>query len=372
VAGLRIAYVRRDAGPDTGEDQLFAVSAALMLERGDEVTLVAPKSARVPPGVRHLVVDPLVIGFGTDRRRRAFSRAADKLLKGSTAYDVIVGRLDATVCDIVRVERGCTQTRIDHGQGMDGDDAALEIEKAGLEKGVFRVAVAPSSLVRKDLARRHGLDPAAIRVVDEGVDLERYRPRLRAAAGVALRKEIGLDEPDFVVVLHAGELARTELERVLKVVPEVAKERPKARFVLSGADAETSRSALAAGGGHVRISSQPIGPALLAASDVLVLPMPYSPFHSLTLAALASGVPVITSAMNGASELIEQDVTGSVLTGFQDSQPLYRELAAWTRPERAKEGGRLARAIAEAHGLDAQAVAMIAIVDEVAAMARRK
>jgi UDP-glucose:(heptosyl)LPS alpha-1,3-glucosyltransferase len=104
-----------------------------------------------------------------------------------------------------------------------------------------------------------------------------------------------------------------------------------------------------------------------------VLPTTYSPFHGLTLAALASGVPVITSAMNGAAELIEQDVTGSVLVAFQDSQSLYRELAAWTRPERAKEGGRLARAIAEAHGLDAQAVAMIAIFDEVAATtARRK
>src|SRR3954467_10513389 len=113
---MRIAYVRRDAGPETAEDPLFAVSAALMLERGDEVTLVAPKSARVPAGVRHVVVDPLVIGFGADRRRGAFSRAADKLLKGSSAYDVVVGRLDATVCDVVRVERGCTQTRLDHGR----------------------------------------------------------------------------------------------------------------------------------------------------------------------------------------------------------------------------------------------------------------
>jgi glycosyltransferase involved in cell wall biosynthesis len=342
-----------------------------MIERGDVVTLVAPKGARVPPGVRHVEVDPFVLGFGADRRKRAFSRAADKQLKGSRDYDVVVGCLDATVCDVVRVERGCVQTRIDHGQRADGDAAALEIEAAGLEKGVFRVAVAPSSLVRKDLVRRYALDIDSVRVVDEGVDLERYRPSLRAAAGVALRREIGLDAADFVVVVHAPALSRAELERILKVVPEVARERPKARFVLSGADAETSRAALAAGGGHMRISSQAIGPALLAASDVLVLPVSYSPFESLTIAALASGVPVITSALNGACELIEQDVTGSVLVAFQDGQSLYRELAAWTRPERAKEGGKLARKTAEAHGLDVQAVAMIAIVDEVAASARR-
>jgi glycosyltransferase involved in cell wall biosynthesis len=142
------------------------------------------------------------------------------------------------------------------------------------------------------------------------------------------------------------------------------------RFVLSGADADSARAALAAGGGHVRISSQPMGPALLAAADLLVLPTHYSPFESLTIAALASGVPVITSALNGASDLIEQDVTGSVLVAFQDSQSLYRELAAWTRPERAREGSKLARVTAEAHGVDVQAVAMIAIVDEVASSAR--
>ena len=60
-----------------------------------------------------------------------------------------------------------------------------------------------------------------------------------------------------------------------------------------------------------------------------------------------------------------------MLVAFGDGQSLYRELAAWTRPERAKEGGKLARKTAEAHGLDVQAVAMIAIVDEIATSVRR-
>jgi glycogen(starch) synthase len=210
-----------------------------------------------------------------------------------------------------------------------------------------------------------------VRVVNEGVDLELHHPRLRAPAGAAARSAMGLSPADFVAVLHAPELERAELERILRVLPEIARERPHVRFVLSGAEDRAARAALAAAAGHVRIATQPMGPSLLAAADLLVLHTRYAPFASTTLEALASGVPVITSALDGACELVEQDVTGSVLVAFQDSQSLYRELLAWTKPERAREGSRLARTAAEAHGVDDKAAEMAALLSEVAAGARR-
>jgi glycosyltransferase involved in cell wall biosynthesis len=366
---MRIAFVRRDERRDTGEERFFAACAAHLLARGDQVTVIGPRGAGIPPGAQHLVTEPIVLGFGSARRRRAFSKAADKRLKGNKNHDVVVGCLDSTVSDVVRVVRGCVQTRAEHGEPL--DDVDLAIEKAGLEKGVFRVAVAPSSLVRKDLARRYGLDPVMIRVVNEGVDLEVHHPRLRAPAGPAARSAMGLSPNDFVVVLHAPTADRAELDRILRVVPEIERERPGTRFVLSHADDSAARAALATTRGTVRIASQPMGPGMLAASDLLIVHTHYSPFESITIGALASGVPVITSALDGASELVEQEVTGSVLVGFKDSQSLYREIAAWTKPERAREGSKKARAAAEAHGVDDKAAVMVGILDEVAAAARR-
>lgn len=368
-ARMRIAFVRRDGGQDTAEERLFAATAGHLLARGDQVTVVGTRSVGLPPGARHKSIEPLVLGWSPARRKRAFSRAADKHLKGNRSYDLVVGCLDSTVCDVVRVARGCARTRSELGQAV--DEAELEIEAAGLEKDVFRLAVAPSMLVQKDMVRRYGMDPAIVRVVNEGVDLELHHPRLRAPSGAAARSAMGLATSEFVVVLHAPEMDRAELERVLRVVPEIARERPGVRFVLSGVEDRAARAALAAAAGHVRIASQPMGPSLLAAADVLVLHTRYAPFASTTLEALASGVPVITSSLDGACELIDQDVTGSVLVAFQDSQSLYRELLAWTKPERAREGSRLARAAAEAHGVDDKAAEMAAILDQVATAAKR-
>ncbi len=366
---MRIAFVRRDEGRDTGEERFFAACAAHLLARNDQVTVVGPRSAGIPPGARHVVIEPLVLGFGSARRRRAFAKAADKHVKGNKDYDVVVGCLDATVSDVVRVSRGCVQTHVEHGQPADPVD--LAIEAAGLEKEVFRVAVATSSLVRKDLSRRYGLDPVMIRVVNEGVDLEVFHPRLRAPAGAAARSALGLSTTDFVVVLHAPQVTRAELEKILRVLPEIERERPGVRFVLSDAQDSVARAALATSRGTMRVASQPMGPGMLAAADLLIVHTHFSPFESVTLGALASGVPVITSSLDGASELVEQDVTGSVLVAFQDSQSLYRELAAWTKPERAREGSRKARTAAEAHGLDDKAAQMVAILDEVAAAAKK-
>jgi UDP-glucose:(heptosyl)LPS alpha-1,3-glucosyltransferase len=366
---MRIAFVRHSGGQPTGEDRLFASTASKLLARGDQVTVIGPRSTWIPGGARHVSIEPLVLGWGVARRKKAFARSADKHLKGNRNYDVVVGCLDATVCDVVRVARGCMQTRVDHG--APADPVELEIETAGLEKGVFRIAVAPTAMVRKDLARRYAIDPHTVRVINEGVDLELHHPRLRAPEGAAVRSAMGLAAADFMVVLHAPEMDRGEVERILRIVPEIARERPGLRFALSGADDRVARAALAGAGGHVRIASQAMGPGLLAATDLLVLHTHYSPFASTTLQALASGVPVITSALDGACELIEQDVTGSVLVAFQDSQSLYRELAAWTKPERAREGGRLARVAAEAHGVDDKAAEMVALFDEVRVAARR-
>ncbi len=47
-------------------------------------------------------------------------------------------------------------------------------------------------------------------------------------------------------------------------------------------------------------------PHVYAAADVFLLPTLYDPFANVTLEALAAGLPVITSAQNGASEIPDQ------------------------------------------------------------------
>ncbi len=57
-----------------------------------------------------------------------------------------------------------------------------------------------------------------------------------------------------------------------------------------------------------------------AAADVFLLPTLYDPFANVTLEALAAGLPVITSAQNGASEIIENEKTGFILPRADDDK----------------------------------------------------
>jgi UDP-glucose:(heptosyl)LPS alpha-1,3-glucosyltransferase len=59
------------------------------------------------------------------------------------------------------------------------------------------------------------------------------------------------------------------------------------------------------------------------AADVLLLPTLYDPFANVCLEALASGLPVVTTAANGAAEALTTD-TGVVVEDAQDVDAVAR------------------------------------------------
>ena len=53
--------------------------------------------------------------------------------------------------------------------------------------------------------------------------------------------------------------------------------------------------------------------SIFCASDMFILPTFYDPFSNVCLEAMACGLPVITTKLNGASEIIEDGVSGFVV-----------------------------------------------------------
>jgi UDP-glucose:(heptosyl)LPS alpha-1,3-glucosyltransferase len=58
---------------------------------------------------------------------------------------------------------------------------------------------------------------------------------------------------------------------------------------------------------------------LYAAADAVALPARYEPFGNVHLEALASGVPVLTSAMTGGSEVVRDGLSGAVTASIEPS-----------------------------------------------------
>ena len=69
-------------------------------------------------------------------------------------------------------------------------------------------------------------------------------------------------------------------------------------------------------------------PALLAASDGLVLPTHYDPCSLVTLEAMAAGRAIITTANNGAAELLEPGVSVELVEAVEELASSLARLSA--------------------------------------------
>ena len=66
-----------------------------------------------------------------------------------------------------------------------------------------------------------------------------------------------------------------------------------------------------------------------AAADLMTFLPIYEPCANVIAESLASGLPVITSAFNGASELIDEGANGNVLPDPADLRALEKAIRYW-------------------------------------------
>lgn len=384
---MRVALVHLRHAHTGGTERYLNLVAAHLAARGDDVTIVCRSHETPPhPAVRFAVLRPLAIGAGA--RIRSFARAVETHV-AKERYDVVYDLGRAWTHDVVRLGGGCQATYLElaHdatlkpwerlvGARLGKHRVALEIEARALAPGNYRRVVVNSRMVAEDVQRRHGVPAEAIELVYNGVDLERYSPAHRATKGAALRAELGLAADERVVLFLGSGYGRKGLDVVLDAFARVFRGQKDAetappRLVVVGYDSEAPRYAARAKELGLAERALFLGgrrdtEACYALADLYVLPTRYDPFANTTLEALASGLPVITSATNGASELITEGVDGSVLARADDVDALERALRAWLVPETLARGARAARALAERHSARSKCEQSAALLDAVA------
>jgi glycosyltransferase involved in cell wall biosynthesis len=183
--------------------------------------------------------------------------------------------------------------------------------------------IAISSRIRDELVQAAAIDPGRIQVVRNGVDPEEFRPPHDAAERADLRRRLAL--PAGPLVLFAGDLRSARkglgaLLRALLLLPD------SVRLAVAG-DAHGSpfveeARALGLAERVVFLGFRRDMPLLMRAADLFAFPARYEPFSLVVLEAMASGLPVVTTAAAGASELLIQGVNGVVLEDPDDQRAL--------------------------------------------------
>ncbi|MBK8997760.1 MAG: glycosyltransferase family 4 protein [Myxococcales bacterium] len=219
-------------------------------------------------------------------------------------------------------------------------------EKTRLEAMGFRMVdrvIAPSHYIQALLAREYDVPDQKIRVVPNGVDVEAFRPVRGPEAEV----------PTLLAVSRLSD--QKGLDYLLEVLRRVRVSRPDAVLRIAGDGPERERIARRAElmglSRHVELLGYVAHaelPALYAAASVFLSTSVYEPFGLTTLEAMASGCPVVVSALGGAGDFVRDGVDGFVrypqhLGAFSDavlsviSEPVVRRRMADSARSRAEQ-----------------------------------
>jgi UDP-glucose:(heptosyl)LPS alpha-1,3-glucosyltransferase len=365
---VRVALVIERFEPRGGVEQAAWRVAHGLADAGDEVHVIARAARATDAALRvHRVA---VADLWQPWRVLAFSRAAARAAPRG-AFDVVHSFSRTRHQDLFRAGGGS------HADYLERSHRGLALAARrisprhrvllGLEQAVFADASqhlqCNSRMVRNALARRYAIAPERLSVVYNGVDLERFHPARREGDGARLRAELGgAAQP---VWLFAGSgFARKGLETALDAL---ARTRDGALWV-AGADdpapwrARAERLGVAS---RVRwLGARGDMEALLAAADALLLPTRYDAFANVCLEAAAAGLPVITSASNGAAEILEEG--GLVLEDARDARGFAAALDALGDPAARRARGLAARAAAERFSWSAHLAALRSLYARIA------
>ncbi len=167
----------------------------------------------------------------------------------------------------------------------------------------------------REMARLYGTPRDGATLVYNGVDLERFHPDTRARLGGEVRASLGLPSGAWVVLFVGSGFERKGLGPLVEAMARIGDARAWLAVAGKGHAEPYQRDAerLGLGGRVVWLGARPDVERLYAAADVVALPARYEPFGNVHLEALASGVPVLSSARAGGSELIRTGDNGWVV-----------------------------------------------------------
>ncbi|MDL2275186.1 glycosyltransferase family 4 protein, partial [Desulfosarcina sp. OttesenSCG-928-G10] len=197
------------------------------------------------------------------------------------------------------------------------------LEKRIFEKNGAQFILAISNLVKTQILSHYHVPPEKIVVIYNSVDTKRFNPDRVSGFKNKIRSQFQIKPTEKLLLFLGNDFARKGLMTLLQALVKL-KDQP-VMLMVAGSDPPGWYLRFASGHGigeKVRFIGYHAHPEhLYAAADLFVLPTSDDTFGNVCLEAMACGVPVITTRMAGASEVIDPGSTGYVLEA-QDPEAL--------------------------------------------------
>lgn len=295
-----------------GVERATVALVEALVARGHHVHVLGPGA---PLPIAGVTFSPLrVPRLPATARVLVLAALARRAIAGGR-WDVVQSHERTLGQHVYRAGEGCHRGYLQSGAAPRARGLYHRVVQA-LEARVFARTPRIVAIARRgqaEIERLYGVDPARVRVIYNGVDLERFHPARAGAHRAAARAEAGLEAGEHVLLFAGSGWERKGLATAVEALPRL----PGARLLVIGRGDERRYRRLAARldvGERIRwLGLRPDLERWYGAADALVLPTRYEPFGNVHLEALASGLPVVTTTAAGGAEVIEEASNGAVI-----------------------------------------------------------
>lgn len=319
---MRIALLARrfdSAGGGTERD--LTVTAECIRAAGYQVTIFADEVRGASGDWKVVRVGGASIGRALSLMRFAYAAAPAARRAGN---DLVLSFARCVGADIMRSGGGAHVSYLRAARKWRGALGAYSmrlspyhqvqmlIERQGFRHPGLKRTIAVSDFVRDDLIREFGLAPDKTVTIYNGVDVDRFRPAGGQSERAAIRQKFVIPAGAKVVIFVGNGFARKGLGFLIEAWPLVA---GGAFLLVVGSDRATAKFVrrareLNVGARVVFTGPQTNVESLFHAADVFALPSLFEPFGNVAMEAMASALPVMTSAFSGVAELIPASMRG--------------------------------------------------------------
>lgn len=207
-----------------------------------------------------------------------------------------------------------------------------------------KIIMTNSKLVKKQIIQYYKVDEKRIKVIYNGVNTSIFYPGVKEKYGTMVRNKYAIREDELVILFISNDFRLKGLKAILNAL--LLLNNKQIRLLVVGNDRSNPYKRWAK---KSFLDKQVLflGPKndiekYYAASDIFCLPTLYDAFANVCLEAMACGLPVITTDMNGSSELISDGENGFVIKTRQPEELADKIAILSSFKERCRIGGNAA------------------------------
>ena len=324
---MKLALIRRKYAATGGAELYLQRLLKGLSGVAHELHLFSEKWSGEPEGV---TLHPITVSGSRAVRPKHFAEAVRRELAGDS-FDCIFS-LERTVRqDVYRAGDGVHRVWLERRRqfapwwkkpliGIGGFHRAMTaLEVWTFDPSMTRCIIVNSEMVKREIIEHFSFPPERIHLVRNGVDTTRFQQGRRAET----RERFGVKDDEFLLLFAGSGWERKGLGFLLRALETL--NAPKVKLLVAGKGRKPRgvASNILFAGPMADLENA------YAAADLFVLLPIYEPSANVCFEALAAGLPVITTAQNGAGEVLDPGVNGTVIADPSDTAATVEAIRFW-------------------------------------------